>query len=124
MSEFDPMIDGLRDAQQLASWLVENRATLDVSDTLGFVATKLVVKDPTGDNQWCIPLVPGIDMVDIDDGWFATAGPAHIHVTDARDNMPEKVEVVYTGIDDETRLSYVDIGSVPTFEPVQHIPNN
>jgi hypothetical protein len=63
-------------------------------------------------------------MVDIDDGWFATADPADVRVTPMTDDRPAKVEVLYTGIDDEVRRSTVDSNSVATFEPIQNIPNN
>jgi hypothetical protein len=121
--EFDPIIDGLHDTLRLGAWLVGNQAKLDVSEGLGLAATRLVVEDNSGRGQWCIPLLGAIDMVDIRDGWFATADPANIAIKDLHQENPV-LEVFYNSIDGETRSSTIDPTAAATFEPIQIIPNN
>jgi hypothetical protein len=128
-SEFDPIIDGLDDARKLGAWLIARKAKLDVSECHGLAATRLVVEDKPSGSQWCIPLHGAIYMVDIDDEWFATAGPADFKVQEP-DNLLYRyltaptVEITYTGIDDETRRTFVDAKASATFELIPIIPNN
>lgn len=126
--EFDPIIDGLKDAKQLGTWLIAHQAKLDVSECHGLAATRLVVEDQSGTGEWCIPLRDAIDMVDIDDGWFATRTPAQVRIKEPgilyKELDEPVVEVVYVGIDDELRRSTVDADASATFEPIQKIPNN
>lgn len=125
MTEFyDPRIDGLRDAPNLAAWLVAHNATLDTDIAGGFAAGSLAVEDPDRGGKWILPLKSVIDFVDIDDKRFATKYPADIHVTDMDNERLSEIEVLYTGTDDQLRRARVDQDAEISFVATNPTPNS